>query len=58
MEKTSFQVTGKIEPLYTGGKIVASSKGDFFVCACTDEVLVVEYATGKVLQRFEGVCFK
>lgn len=54
MEKTSFQVFSKIEPLYTGGQIVVSDKGDFFVCACTDEVLVVECATGKVLQRMEG----
>eukprot|EP00026_Physarum_polycephalum_P002867 Phypoly_transcript_02876.p1 GENE.Phypoly_transcript_02876~~Phypoly_transcript_02876.p1 ORF type:complete len:830 (-),score=95.09 Phypoly_transcript_02876:113-2602(-) len=54
MEKTAFQEVGKIEPLYTGGKLVVSFKGDFFVCACTDELYVVEFLTGKVVKRFEG----
>jgi hypothetical protein len=55
MEKTAFQEVGKIEPLYTGGKLVVSSTGEFFVCACTDELYVVEFSTGKVVKRFEGV---
>jgi hypothetical protein len=55
MERTTFHEVAKIEPLYTGGKLVVSPKGDFFVCACTDELYIVEFSTGKVLKRFEGV---
>lgn len=55
MERNTFKEKLRIEPLYTGGKVVVAPSGEFFVCACTEELYVVDFATGQVLKRLQGV---
>ncbi len=54
-DKAALREIERFEPIYTGGKIVWAKSGEFFVCACTEEVYVVEFITGHVKLKLEGV---
>lgn len=52
--KKNFKCVPALQQFYTGGPFRLSSDGSFLVCACNDEVKVVDLATGSVKNTLEG----
>jgi U3 small nucleolar RNA-associated protein 13 len=52
--KKNFKVSPALQLFYTGGPVVVSPDENFVACACTDDVKVVEIATGAVVKTFKG----
>lgn len=52
--KKNFKVSPALQLFYTGGPVVVSPDEKTVACACTDDVKVVELATGVVVKTFKG----
>lgn len=52
--KQTYRPKAKLQPFFTGGSARLTRDGKYVVCACADEVKVVEVATGTVFRSFEG----
>lgn len=52
--KKNFKVAPALQLFYTGGPVAVSPDERFVACACTDDVKVVEVATGAVVKTFKG----
>ena len=53
--KSLYKVSSKLEPVYTGGKVVYSRDGAFMLCAHTNDVMVVSLISGQTISRLPGV---
>jgi hypothetical protein len=53
--KTTYEITSSIRNLYTGGKIVISSNGQFLFCLCDGSAHMVALASGKMIKKFSEV---
>jgi U3 small nucleolar RNA-associated protein 13 len=52
--KTTFEVAGTIEPIYTGGSISGDATGRYLATSVDEDVFIVDIETGKPLARIEG----
>lgn len=52
--KKNYKVSPALQLFYTGGPVVVSGDASFVACACTDDVKIVELATGAVTKTLEG----
>ena len=52
--KKNFKASPALQLFYTGGPVVVSPDERFVACACTDDVKIVEIATGVALKTFKG----
>ncbi|GLI67244.1 hypothetical protein VaNZ11_011426, partial [Volvox africanus] len=48
--KATYRPTAKIEVFYTGGAARLTRDGKLLACSCSDEVKIVDFATGAVLR--------
>jgi hypothetical protein len=53
--KTTYKPKAKLEAFYTGAAARVTRDGKHVVCACGDEVKVVDLATGAVVKTLAGV---
>ncbi|XP_031561382.1 transducin beta-like protein 3 isoform X2 [Actinia tenebrosa] len=51
--KSNYEITSKIEALYTGGKIQFSGDEEYVFCLCTEKVQVVQVDSGKIVHSLE-----
>ena len=54
--KKSLKSISKIEPFYTGGPVLLTVDEKSLLCICSDEVKLVDLASGRVVMSFPGVC--
>lgn len=53
--KKSLKTIFKIEPFYTGGRILFTPDEKKLLCVCSDEVKLLDAVSGQVIQTFPGV---
>ncbi|GIL66924.1 hypothetical protein Vafri_20438, partial [Volvox africanus] len=51
--KATYRPTAKIEVFYTGGAARLTRDGKLLACSCSDEVKIVDFATGAVLRSIK-----
>ena len=52
--KKNYKVSPALQLFYTGGPVVVSGDTSFVACACTDDVKIVDLATGAVTKTLKG----
>jgi len=51
--KSNYNVTTKLEPFFTGGKIQVTSDGEMILCQCGDKIQVIDTKSGKVAKSLK-----
>ncbi|KAK2915927.1 hypothetical protein QQF64_024326 [Cirrhinus molitorella] len=51
--KTNYEVSGKIEPFYKGGKVQISHDEQYIFCTCGPRVNILQISTGKIIHSIE-----
>ena len=52
---TTYDPQQVIQPLYTGGDVALSARGDLLVTCLTEEVVLSNLSNGRILARIDGV---
>ena len=51
----SYEPTKFMSVIYTGGEVLVSNNGKFFACASGDNINLIDFETGQILNHLEGV---